>query len=131
MDLEQDFNIQNREELSSYIDKKVKENLMQSLEKYIENLKEDLTGEHIVMKEFASIDRIEENIAVCELSDGTMLDIPTTSFGFDISQGDIINLEISYKEGNIEKIVINGKDEEEKQRRLDLINQKLNEIRNK
>ena len=66
--------------------------LTNSLQKFLEK------GE-IRMQDLASIDRIEGEYAVCELSDGNMVDIPLKDFKEIVSEGDIFDLEIIYKEG--------------------------------
>ncbi len=97
--------------------------LTNSLQKFLEK------GE-IRMKDLASIDRIEGEYAVCELSDGNMVDIPLKDFKEIVSEGDIFDLEIIYKEGC--KIYnVKGKNVNEMNLRREKILEKLNKIQNK
>lgn len=97
--------------------------LTNSLQKFLEK------GE-IRMQDLASIDRIEEEYAVCELSDGNMVDIPLKDFKEIVSEGDIFDLEIIYKEGC--KIYnVKGKNVNEMNLRREKILEKLNKIQNK
>lgn len=97
--------------------------LTNSLQKFLEK------GE-IRMQDLASIDRIEGEYAVCELSDGNMVDIPLKDFKEIVSEGDIFDLEIIYKEGC--KIYnVKGKNVNEMNLRRKKILEKLNKIQNK
>mgnify|MGYP004628593963 FL=1 len=97
--------------------------LTNSLQKFLER------GE-IRMQDLASIDRIEGEYAVCELSDGNMVDIPLKDFKEIVSEGDIFDLEIIYKEGC--KIYnVKGKNVNEMNLRREKILEKLNKIQNK
>lgn len=97
--------------------------LINSLQKFFEK------GE-IRMQDLASIDRIEGEYAVCELSDGNMVDIPLKDFKEIVSEGDIFDLEIIYKEGC--KIYnVKGKNVNEMNLRREKILEKLNKIQNK
>lgn len=78
-----------------------------------------------------SIDRLEGEYAVCELEDGKMINIEKSKFIYPIEEGDIINIELEYKEGNISDIKIYEKNEEEKQRRLQIIQERLKRINRK
>ena len=69
-------NNQIKKDLEFIVDKNMdeaKENLMQSMQEYLENGK-------IKIQDCVSIDRIEGEIAVSELSNGQMLDIPINKF---------------------------------------------------
>lgn len=79
----------------------------------------------------ASIDRFEGDYAVCELENGQMIDILKSKFNYDINEGDIINIEIIYELGEISDIIVHDKNEEEKQRRLKAIKEKLKKINRK
>ena len=97
--------------------------LTNSLQKFLEK------GE-IRMQDLASIDRIEGEYAVCELSDGNMVDIPLKDFKEIVSEGDIFDLEIIYKEGC--KIYnVKGKNVNEMNLRREKMLEKLNKIQNK
>lgn len=78
-----------------------------------------------------SIDRFEGNYAVCELENGQMIDILKSKFNYDVNEGDIINIEIVYELGKISDIIVHDKNEEEKQRRLKAIKEKLKKIKRK
>lgn len=97
--------------------------LTKSLQKFLEK------GE-VRMQDLVSIDRIEGNYAVCELSDGNMIDIPLKDFKEIVSEGDIFDLEVIYKEGR--KIYnVKGKNINEMNLRRGKILEKLNKIQNK
>ena len=126
--MELNNNLENQQ-LDNYIENKVKETLIESLENYVENLKNNKTQKEITIKDYMSIDRIEDNIAVCELSDGTMLDINRNEFKFNIEEGDIIKVELKYEEGKQKEYKILEKDEEEKLRRIQAIKEKMDKIK--
>ena len=123
--LQQDIeNIVNAtEDMSRHIQEKIKENFVEAMEQYVQ------TNE-VTIKDIAAIDRIEENkIAVCELLDGKMVDIPLEKFKYDVTSGDVINLEITYKNGEINKIEVKEKNEEERQRRIKILQEKLDKLK--
>lgn len=49
------------------------------------------------------IDRIENNIAVCELENGEMLDVKISALPKGIKEGDVINLFVDETETNERK----------------------------
>ncbi len=113
------------EDMSRHIQEKIKENFIDSMEKYVNT-------NNITIKDVASIDRIEEDrFAVCELLDGNMVDIPLKDFKYDVKSGDCINVEITYKEGKIDKVYVKDKNEEEKQRRIELVEEKIKKLKEK
>ena len=113
------------EDMSRHIQEKIKENFIDSMEKYVNT-------NDITIKDVASIDRIEENkFAVCELLDGNMVDIPLEDFKYDVKSGDCINVEITYKDGKIDKIDVKDKNEEERQRRIELVEEKIKKLKEK
>lgn len=113
------------EDISRHIQEKIKENFVESMEQYMK------TNE-VTIKDIASIDRIEENeFAVCELLDGKMVDIPLKQFQYTVKTGDVINIEITYKDGEINKIEVKDKNEEERQRRIQLIQEKIQKLKEK
>ena len=113
------------EDMSRHIQEKIKENFIDSMEKYVNT-------NDITIKDIASIDRIEEDkFAVCELLDGNMVDIPLEDFKYDVKSGDCINVEITYKEGKIDKVYVKDKNEEEKQRRIELVEEKIKKLKEK
>ncbi len=93
------------------------------------SLKEFLEKGEIKMQDLASIDRIEGDYAVCELSDGNIVDIPLKDFKEKVSEGDIFDLEVIYKEGckiyNVKEKNVN-----EMNLRRKKILEKLNKIKN-
>ena len=121
--------LENNQQLDNYIEKKVKETLIESLENYVENLKKGEVPKEITINDYISIDRIEGNIAVCELSDGTMLDINKNEFKFSVTEGDIIKVELKYENGKQKEYTILEKDEEEKIRRIQAIKEKMDKIK--
>ena len=121
--------LENNEQLDNYIENKVKETLIESLENYVENLKNNDKQKEITIKDYMSIDRIEGDIAVCELSDGTMLNINKNEFKFNIAEGDIIKVELKYEEGKQKEYKILEKDEEEKLRRMQAVKEKMDKIK--
>ena len=122
-------NLENNQQLDNYIENKVKETLIEALENHVENLKKGEVQKEITIKDYMSIDRIEGDIAVCELSDGTILDINKNEFKFNIAEGDIIKVELKYKEGKQTEYKILEKDEEEKLRRIQAVKQKMDKIK--
>lgn len=101
----------------------LKNNFLVALKRY--GLKEE-----ILMNDLATIDRIEGDFAVCELLNGEMKDISLDSFKEKVSEGDIFNIEVSYKEGK-QVITIGEKNEKEMEIRRRIILEKLNKIKNK
>lgn len=79
----------------------------------------------------ASIDRFEGDYVVCELENGDMIDIPKNKFQYEVEEGEIINVEVICKEGKIADVIVYEKNEEEKQRRLQIIKEKLNRLKRK
>lgn len=121
--------LENNEQLDNYIENKVKETLIQSLENYVEKLKKGDIAKKIIINDYMSIDRIEGNIVVCELSDGTMMDIYINEFKFGIKEGDIIKVELKYEDGKQKEYTILEKDEEEKLRRIQALKEKMDKIK--
>ena len=76
----------------------------------------------------ASIDRFEGDYVVCELEDGKMIDILKSKIPYEVKEGDVINVEIQYQSGRVLNIVIHGKNDEEKYRRLQIIKERLKRI---
>jgi len=128
MDLEQEK--QQQLNLYNYLEKRIKENFIESLQEYVDQIKEKVNQPEIKLKEHIAIDRIEENIAVCELSDGSMIEILKDKFPYEVRQGDIIKVEFCYREGKQTSINSLGKDEDEKLRRIQLVKEKMNKIKN-
>lgn len=118
-------NHQIQKDLKFIVDKQLeqtKQNLMDSMKEYLEK------GQ-IKIQDCISIDRIEGEIAVSELSNGEMLNIPLDKFKDTIESGDVVNVQLIYQEGSIQKVVIQDKNEEEKARRLEIIKQKMEKIK--
>ena len=75
-----------------------------------------------------SIDRFEDNIAVCELESGEMVNIARDRFPYSVTTGDIINVEVIYNGTQISDVKIFDKNEQEKQRRQQIIREKMSKI---
>lgn len=110
--------------LSSHISDVFKNDFLKSLEIFLSN-----NGKEINMLETAIVDRIENNIAICELSDKTMLNIPLNKFNFEVSETDIVKLNLEYKNGKISNISVISKDDIEKETRQKIINDKFNSLK--
>ena len=67
--------------LGDRISSVMQSDFLQSLENFLSN-----GGKDIKMIETATVDRIENDFAVCELSDKSFLNIPLSKFNFDISE---------------------------------------------
>ena len=128
MDLEQER--EQQVNLNNYVEKRIKEDFIESLQEYVDQIKERVNEQEIKLKEHIAIDRIEENIAVCELADGGMIEIPKEKFPYQIKQGDIVKVEFCYKDGSQTSINILEKDDEEKQRRIQVVKEKMNKMKN-
>ena len=85
----------------------------------------------IEIGDMGAIDSIEDEIVRCELLDGNMLEISKKNFKYDIEEGDIINLKLTYKEGRLEKIDILDKNNEEKLLRIQMMKEKMKQIKRK
>lgn len=118
-----EININIKEEIEN-------ENLKSDIRCLTKSLQKFLEKGEVRMQDLVSIDRIEGNYAVCELSDGNMIDIPLKDFKEIVSEGDIFDLEVIYKEGR--KIYnVKGKNINEMNLRRGKILEKLNKIQNK
>lgn len=117
--------------ITEYMEKRAKENLIASLQNYVESLKENINQQEIKLVEHMAIDRITEKIAVCELADGSMIEIPKKEFPYEITSGDIVKVEFSYKQGRQSAMKILEKDEEEKLKRIQAVKEKMNQIKNR
>ena len=82
------------------------------------------------MKDLATVDRIEGHFAVCELSNGEMIDISVELFKGKVVEGDIFDIEVSYKDGQ-QVISVGEKNVKEMDFRRRQILEKLNKIKNK
>ena len=101
----------------------MKNNFLEALNRY--RVKEEIS-----MKDMATVDRIEGKYAVCELLNGEMVDIDIELFKEKISEGDIFDIEVNYKDGQ-QVISVGEKNEEEMNLRREIILEKLNKIKNK
>ena len=97
---------------------------------FLEAIKRYEIKEEILMKDLATVDRIEGDYAVCELLDGNMVDIPIKNFKEKVSEGDIFDLEIKSVNGKV-SYNIEKKNLEEMEIRRKRILEKLNKINNK
>lgn len=96
-------------------------------EKMQERLKTAKSHENgdVEIGDLASIDSIEDNVVRCEILDGSMIEIPKEEFIYNIEEGDVINLRLTYRGGILKKIHILEKDEEEKKLRVRMMNEKI------
>lgn len=124
MNLEKE--VENNQEIIK--NRKERENFIESIQNYAKEMEKK---QDVKLIDTASIDRIEGEIAVCELLDGNMVDIPVANIPFSIKDGDILKVELNYKDGKIDKLTVLEKDEEERKRRVEYIQKKVKEIRNK
>lgn len=128
MELENNVN-ENKRNLQEYIEKRAKENLIESLQNYVDQVKKNINETQIKLQEDITIDRIEDNIVICELSDGTMLDIPKERFPYEVKEQDVIKVEFIYDQGRQVNLQILEKDEEERLRRIQIMQEKMRQIR--
>ena len=84
----------------------------------------------IEIDDMGAIDRIEDGVVSLEILNGTMLEVQKDKFNYDIEEGDIINLKLTYKNGNLADVEVLDKNEEEKRIRLKLMQEKIRRIRN-
>ena len=112
--------------LSDRISSVMQSDFLQSLENFLSN-----GGKDIKMIETATVDRIENDFAVCELSDKSFLNIPLSKFNFDISESDIVKLNLTYENGKISEVSVISKDDNEQQIRQKLIQDKFQSLRKK
>ena len=102
---------------------KMNSNFLQAINRY-------KVKEEILMKDLATVDRIEGDYAVCELLDGSMVDIPVKDFREKVSEGDIFDLEVTSVNGKL-NYNIQKKNLEEMGIRRKRMLEKLNKIKNK
>lgn len=111
--------------LMSHINDVMKNDFLKSLENFLSS-----NGKEINMIETATIDRIEDNFAVCELSDKSMINVPLDKFNFEICESDVVKLNLTYENGNVSNIDVISKDDNEKNLRQNIINEKFNKLKN-
>lgn len=87
--------------------------------------------EIVEIGDIGSIDSIEDGIIKCEILDGSMIEIPKEQFVYEVEEGDIINLKLTYKERKLKKIDILDKNNEEKLYRIQMMKEKMSKIRSK
>ena len=112
--------------LSDRISSIMQSDFLQSLENFLSN-----GGKDIKMIETATVDRIEKDLADCELTDKSFLNIPLSKFNFDISESDIVKLNLTYENGKVSEVSVISKDDNEKQIRQKLIQDKFQSLRKK
>lgn len=105
-------------------EEKMRENFLESARKYLES---DLK-EEIRMKDFATVDRIEGEYAVCEILNGEMVDIPLKQFKQKPNEGDIFNIEVISANGAM-NYIIQDKNIEEMEKRRKAILEKINRVK--
>lgn len=111
-------------------EKHINEKIGENLRNAIKHRNQDNTNE-IEIKDMGAIDSIEDGVVRCEILNGEILDIPKGDFKFDIEEGDVVNLKLTYKDGNLIKTEVLGKNEEEKQLRLKMMREQMKRIRKK
>lgn len=74
------------------------------------------------MEEYAAVDRIEGKYAICETDNG-MKNILISKIPFEVTQGDVLVIEV-----NGDSINILRKDDDEKKRRADYNNALLEQL---
>ena len=108
----------------------IQKEMQERLKKAMTNIDND-NLKIIEIGDMGAIDSIEDEIVRCELLDGNMIEIPKKNFKYDIEEGDIINLKLTYKEGRLEKIDILNKNNEEKLLRIQMMKEKMKQIKRK
>ncbi len=109
----------------SHINEKIGENLKNAIKHREQN-----NINEIEIDDMGAIDRIEDGVVSLEILNGTMLEVQKDKFNYDIEEGDIINLKLTYKNGNLADVEVLDKNEEEKRIRLKLMQEKIRRIRN-
>lgn len=122
LDIKSDIILENKLEESR--NDKLNKNFKESLKDFLENKRNGV----IMMKDMATIDRIEGEYAVCEMLSGEMVDIHINKFKTKPNEGDIFNVEIISKNGCLEYNV-GDKNIEEMENRRRLILEKLNKLK--
>ncbi len=125
--MELDENLERKNNIEKTWESHINEKLQESLKKAIKH--RDGAKEEIEIEDMGAIDSIEDEIVKCEILNGDMLEIPQDKFKYNIEEGDIINLKLTYKEGNLIHIDVLDKNEEEKRIRIKMIQEKINKIR--
>lgn len=85
--------------------------------------------EEIEIGDMGAIDSIEGEIVRCEILNGDMLELPKREFKYDIEEGDVVNLKLTYKEGKLTKTEILDKNDEEKRLRINMMMKKIRKIK--
>lgn len=111
-------------------EKHINEKIGENLRNAIKHRNQDNTNE-IEIEDMGAIDSIEDGIVKCEILNGEMLDIPKGDFKFNIEEGDVVNLKLTYKDGKLIKTEVLDKNEEEKQLRLKMMREQIKRIRKK
>lgn len=128
MEIEEE--LEKTEDVFKTWDKHINEKIGENLKNAIKHRKQDNTNE-IQIEDIGAIDSIEDGVVRCEILNGEMLDIPKGDFKFDIQEGDVVNLKLTYKDGKLIKTEVLSKNEEEKQLRLKMMREQINRIRKK
>lgn len=122
--------IEKTEDIMKAWDKHINEKIGENLRNAIKHRNKDNTSE-IEIDDIGAVDSIEDGIVRCEILNGEMLDLPKGDFKFDVQEGDVLNLKLTYKEGKLIKTDILGKNEEEKQLRIKMMREEIKRIRKK
>jgi len=114
--------------------KKWKEHINQKLAEYLRSAikhRDENNIEEIEIGDMGAIDSIEDGIVRCEILNGDMLELKKRDFKYDVEEGDVINLKLTYKEGSLVRTEILDKNDEEKRLRINMMMEKMRRIREK
>ena len=128
--MELDENLRKDQDVSKTWEQHINEKIGENLKKAIKNRDID-NLEEIKIDDMAAIDSIEDGIVRCEILNGSMVDIPYGNFKYEIEEGDVINLKLTYKEGALKRVEVLDKNNEEKELRLKMIQEKIRKMHNK
>lgn len=128
MELEKDLKNTNdiAKTWKDHINEKIAEHLKNAIKHRDEN-----NVEEIEIGDMGAIDSIEDGIVKCEILNGEMLELKKENFKYDIEEGDVVNLKLTYKEGSLVKTEILDKNDEEKRLRINMMMEKMRKIREK
>lgn len=111
-----------------------KEHINQVMVEHLKNAikhRDENNIEEIEIGDMGAIDSIEDGVVKCEILNGDMLELPKKDFKYDIEEGDVVNLKLTYKEGSLVKTEILDKNDEEKRLRINMMMEKMRRIRGK
>ena len=121
-------------ERSNYVSndwkKHIDEKLKESLKSAVIHRSDDGV-EVIMIDDIGAIDSIEDGIVRCEVLDGNMLEVSRSDFRYEIEEGDVVNLKISYKDGKVADVQVLEKNDEEKRFRGRIMQERIRKMRHK